>query len=403
LPTEIEPGAALRPSWSPDDARLVFERAERDRLSGRLRSLGVYRVDAGGGGLRRVAAGTAPAWSPDGTRIAFVRGKNVYVIDPDGTGETKLTITERPTAGPLSWSPDSTRIAVSRSGDIYSVRADGTGETRLTTSSHAEDQPAWSPSGAMIAYVDNSSSSPGIKVVHEDGTGATRLTSPTYSDGSPTWSPDSSKLAFTRSNGSGEAELWLVNASGGGKHRLAPASLRATSSQWAPNGSAIAVGDLAFAYLPSDPGIRLVSPDGGKARKIAPVAHSLVKIHDPVTGRLINRFTIEGYARTAALGPGYVALLVDHNRDLRVDLYTLNGSLRSATAVPSSVRSLSAAGPNVVFATGRLIRRLDAGTGVVSALATTRRTPVGLTIEGRRVVWVENSRGGARIRALFAP
>jgi hypothetical protein len=150
-------------------------------------------------------------------------------------------------------------------------------------------------------------------------------------------------------------------------------------------------------------GIRLVSPVDGQARKIAPVPRSPVEIRDARTGRLIRRFTIDGHARANALGPDYVALLVNHDPGMRVELYNLNGTFRRAAAVLSSVRSISAAGRNVVFATGRVIRRLDARTGAVTALATARRTPVGLTIEGRRVVWAENHSGAARIRAVTAP
>jgi len=46
---------------------------------------------------------------------------------------------------------------------------------------------------------------------------------------------------------------------------------------------------------------------------------------------------------------------------------------------------------------------VDAKTGAVTTLATARRTPVGVTIEGRRVVWAENHGGAARIRAVTAP
>jgi hypothetical protein len=165
---------AALPSWAPDGTRLVFEREEaRERRA-------VYRIDAAGGGLRRLADGSAPAWSPDGTKIAFVRGRDVYTIEPDGQAEKKLTTTARATAGPLSWSPDSTRIAVSRAGSVYSVRADGTGESRLAPG----ENPAWSPNGAKITYSAN-----GIGVVNADGTGAARLTRGT--DGMPAWSPDS--------------------------------------------------------------------------------------------------------------------------------------------------------------------------------------------------------------------
>jgi Tol biopolymer transport system component len=384
---------ARRPSWSPDDARLVFERSEWDE--GVLRSRGVYRVDVTGGGLRRLASGKAPAWSPDGTRIAFVRGTGVFAINPDGTGTTRLTATARATAGPLSWSPDSTRIAVSRGGDIYAVRADGAGEARLTTSRAPETQPAWSADGARIAYVAGST----ISVVNADGTGATRLTS--RGDTSPAWSPDSKRIVFVR----GFQRVWVMNADGSGQRRLMPAKQSHLSPQWAPGGSTIAVGDLYDepGGYPSNPGIRLVSPVDGKAKKLAPVLHSPVQIRDALTGRLIKRFRVDGDANAVALGPSYVALLVDHEPGVRVELYNLNGSFRKAAAVPANVRNVSAAGRTVVFATGRVIRRMDAITGAVTTLATARRKPVGLTIEGRRIVWAENVRGRGRIVGLTLP
>jgi hypothetical protein len=142
---------------------------------------------------------------------------------------------------------------------------------------------------------------------------------------------------------------------------------------------------------------------GGKASVIAPMRRSPIQIRDARTGRLVRRFAIEGSAAAVALGSSYVALLVDHNRRLRVEVYNLSGSFRNGAAVPFRVDSISAAGRNVVFAAGHTIRRLDARTGVVTTLATAGRTPVGLTIEGRRVVWAENSRSGARIRAVMAP
>jgi Tol biopolymer transport system component len=393
---QLATGASL-PTWSPDDARLVFEHAEANGKHG------VFRVDTAGGGLQRLGSGTDPAWSPDGARIAFVRGKDVYAINPDGTSQLKLTTTARPTAGPLSWSPDSTRIAVARGGDVYSVRADGTGETRLTTSPHPEGQPTWSPNGAKIAYADLSQSSPGIEVVNADGTSAKRLTR--AGDKSPTWSPDSSRIAFISLRDCCQGALWIAGADGSGQRQLVPSNRYADSPQWAPDGRSIVVGDWCDCpgNWPYDPGIRLVSPVDGKATKIAPVEHSGVEIRDALRGRLIKRFTINGRAKTIALRPDYVALLVNHDRSVRVELYNLDGSFRAGAPVPSGVQNLSAAGRNVVFATGHVIRRLDAKTGAVTVLARAGRAPVGLTIEGHRVVWAENTRGSARIREVTAP
>jgi Tol biopolymer transport system component len=384
--------AAPRPSWSPDDARLVFERVCECRRY-------LYRVDTAGGGLRRLAEGRTPAWSPDGTKIAFVRGKAVFSINPDGTGMRTLTGTERATAGPLSWAPDSTRIAVSRAGDIYSVRADGSGEARLTTSPEPETQPAWSPDGSRIAYVDGSA----IAVVNADGSGATRLATADQGVRSPAWSPDSTRIAFIQVDLE-QGFLRIMNADGSGQRQL-PAGTYVDAPQWAPSGNSILVGDwyAGDGNWPSGPGLQLVPPSGGRARKIAPLPHLFVQIHDVRTGRVMERFMVDGHARAAALGSGYVALLVGHEPGVRVELYNLNGSFRTATAVPRTVRSLSAAGPNVVFAIGRAIRRLDARTGTLTTLATARRTPVGPSIEGHRVVWAENARGAARIRSVTAP
>jgi Tol biopolymer transport system component len=388
---QLAAGAAS-PSWSPDDSQLVFEHRE---TSG---ARAIYRVNASGGGLRRLAAGSTPAWSPDGTRIAFVRGKDVYSITPGGTGARKLTKTQRPTGGPLSWSPDSTRIAVSRAGDVYSVRADG-GEVRLTTSRRPEIQPAWSPNGGEIAYALGST----IAVVNADGTGTARSISTDRGPSpqtaySPAWSRDSSKIAFMFG-----PTLWVVNADGSAQRRLGRGQW--DSPQWAVDGRSIVIGDFDPQEngLSSDSAIRLVSAVDGGVSVLAPIRRSTVEIRIARTGRLVKRFAIHDYASTIALGSDYVAFLVHHNPGLRVELYSLSGSFRIRAAVPSRVDALSAAGRNVVFATGHAIRRLDARTGVVSTLATAGRTPVGLTIEGRRVVWAENVRGLARIRAVTAP
>ena len=94
----------------------------------------------------------SPTWSPDGSRIAFDSERDgnleVYVMNADGTGQTRLT--DNPAAdGVPAWSPDGSRIAFmsNRDGDyeIYVMNTDGSGQTRLTVNSAADVAPAWSP------------------------------------------------------------------------------------------------------------------------------------------------------------------------------------------------------------------------------------------------------------------
>jgi Tol biopolymer transport system component len=108
----------------------------------------------------------APVWSPDGTRIAFTSDRNarleeqddIYVMRADGSGQTRLTENQSsPTQDALlghdfgpSWSPDGTRIAFTSGRDgndeLYVMNADGSCETRLTdTPKIDETDVTWRP------------------------------------------------------------------------------------------------------------------------------------------------------------------------------------------------------------------------------------------------------------------
>jgi Tol biopolymer transport system component len=127
--------------WSPDGSQVAFAAAWRD---GRGRGTALYTVGADGLDLHQITpsgVGVLSAqWSPDGRQIAFTsKGRadpQVWVVNPDGTGLTKIT---EGTDGSSStfpvWSPDSSRLLferVDRSANaLWTVNRDGTGLSKL--------------------------------------------------------------------------------------------------------------------------------------------------------------------------------------------------------------------------------------------------------------------------------
>ena len=79
-----------------------------------------------------------PSWSPDGQKITFNSGREgfqIFVMNADGSDQTRLSRGEGMENQNASWSPDGSRIAFDTyrgNGDIYLMNADGSGETQLT-------------------------------------------------------------------------------------------------------------------------------------------------------------------------------------------------------------------------------------------------------------------------------
>lgn len=249
---EARPAEASFPG---DNGRIAFSSATTGSSGSSQWTLNSVRAD--GTGRQSLGPGTgtgsfSPAYSANGKKVAYTYsrgefGDDIYTANADGSRARNLTSrTSHPyRATQPAWSPNGSQILFvddqSWYGDILVMNADGSGVRRLTNVNNAS-APAWSPDGRTIAFVRSTFvGAPTfvagqIWVMNADGSGQRSLGAAGFG---PDWSPDATLLVFS-SNRTGDDEIWLMNADGSGQRQLAArAAFSDTNPAWSPDGSMI--------------------------------------------------------------------------------------------------------------------------------------------------------------------
>jgi Tol biopolymer transport system component len=200
------------------------------------------------------AAGSSAPLDPadDLARIAFVSTRDgtseIYVMNGDGTEQTRLTVEPGEDASP-AWSPDGSRIAFATNRDgnweIYTMDARGRDLKRLTTNDTFDGSPSWSPDGTRIVFASTRDGNSELYAMNEDGLDQTRLTNSAADDAAPAWAPATPEcrafegaIAF-ESNRGGPYDLYLLRPDGSAE-KVTDDAAPDFDPEWAPDCSIIA-------------------------------------------------------------------------------------------------------------------------------------------------------------------
>ncbi len=212
----------------------------------------IYAINADGTGNTRIINASIGLnhhdWSPDAQQIAAVgyvsqATWSIHVFDADGGGLARFTNTNGVWDNEPTWSPDGAMIAFTRMypaqdnrSEIWTMNADGSDQRWIGVEGFTA---RWSPDGTRFIYQSSFSEVADVHTCAIDGTDEQRLTSTAFDELTPIWSPDGSQVAFA-ANDDGDFDIYVMDSDGGNRRRLTDNDVADYVPRWSPDGSMIA-------------------------------------------------------------------------------------------------------------------------------------------------------------------
>jgi TolB protein len=176
-----------------------------------------------------------------GSKIAFAvkakPGNAIYAMDFDGANAYSVSRNSSTNMFP-AWSPSGAQIAYTsymrNNPDLYIGPAGGGRPKQISKHRGMNTGASWSPNGQQLALTLSKDGSPDIYVINAaDGSVVRRLTNDKAIDTSPAWSPDGSQIAFV-SDRAGGPQIYVVPAGGGAARQVSRVGSYNTTPTWSP-------------------------------------------------------------------------------------------------------------------------------------------------------------------------
>ena len=261
--------------WSPEDSGILFS-------SNRNGNLEIYTKQPDDTSWVNLSSNNAgdnwPVWSPDGNNIIFQSTRSgkldIWIMKKDGSDQKRLT--SRPDQDYLpSFTPDGTRITFTswrtesrdekRAPRIYIMNSDGSNQTRLVEKSpNTSSGVSWHPSGNRFLFTKKINDSVG-EIIEADNNGnfLNQLTNDNLYNGAAEYSPDGLKIAFHQDDES-TSKIITMNSDGAGQSILVDDG-KNYYPHWSPDGKWITYSKIIPKTNEKNIDIYAVSVDGSSS------------------------------------------------------------------------------------------------------------------------------------------